>query len=42
MSFGPRGVPSVKDNFSLDDKGVGVEVHFVMPTLARRLEAYFS
>jgi hypothetical protein len=42
LSPGPRGVPSSKTSFSLEDKGVGDDVHFVIPTQTRRLAAYFS
>jgi hypothetical protein len=41
LSSGPRGYPSTKDSDSLEDKGVGEDVHFVIPTFARMSAAYF-
>jgi hypothetical protein len=42
LSSGPSGEPSTRDSGSLEDRGVGIDVHFVIPIFSRMLVAYFS
>jgi hypothetical protein len=42
LSSGPSGEPSTKDIDSLEDRGVGIDVHLVIPIFSRISAAYFS
>jgi hypothetical protein len=42
LTSGPSDEPSTKDSDLVEDKGVGIDVHFVIPIFSRISAAYYS
>jgi hypothetical protein len=42
LSSGPRGSPTTRDKGSVVDRGMGADLHFVIPSFLSKSDADFS